>query len=142
MRGLTTAAALRALVLSLSLAPLVPGRSFAQEPVSGCDTGSCEPRDEGQPLAASDELAQAAARIRQSRTDFVLSLRHVLEALPGTYGDEGPALRAATGGMADALRRWDRALRVYQTPLEKVTGRADVHVALGTVWLERGRAKQ
>lgn len=72
----------------------------------------------------------------------MLALRRLLEALPGTYGDEGPALRAATVGMAEALGRWDRAIRAYQTPLEKVTGNADVHVALGTVQLERGRAKQ
>jgi tetratricopeptide (TPR) repeat protein len=143
MRGVATAVALRALlVLALLLAPLVPGRAFAQEPVSDCDTGDCAPRGAGQRETASDELAQSAARIRQARTDFVLSLRHLLEALPGTYGDEGPALRAATAGMADALRRWDRAIRAYQTPLEKVTGQADVHVALGTVLLERGRAKQ
>ena len=137
-----TAVALRALlVLALLLAPLVPGRAFAQDPAPECDTGDCAPRGAGQG-SSSDELAQSAARIRQARTDFVLSLRHLLEALPGTYGDEGPALRAATAGMAEALRRWDRAIRAYQTPLEKVTGQADVHVALGTVLLERGRAKQ
>ncbi len=70
----------------------------------------------------SDELAQSAARIRQARTDFVLSLRRLLEALPGTHGDEGPALRAATAGMSEALGRWDRAIRAYQAPLEKATG--------------------
>ena len=89
-----------------------------------------------------DACAQSAARIRQARTDFVLSLRRLLEALPGTYGDEGPALRTATAGMAEALGRWDRAIRAYQAPLEKVTGNADVHMALGTVHLERGRPKQ
>ena len=137
------AVALRALlVLALLLAPLVPDRAFAQDPAPECDTGDCAPRGAGQGDASSDELAHSAARIRQARTDFVLSLRHLLEALPGTYGDEGPALRAATAGMAEALRRWDRAIRAYQTPLEKVTGQADVHVALGTVLLERGRAKQ
>jgi tetratricopeptide (TPR) repeat protein len=135
MRGVRTAAARRALlVLALLLAPGAPGRALAQDPSRECDTGDCAP--------ASDELARLAARIRQARTDFVLSLRHLLEALPGTYGDEGPALRAATAGMAEALRRWDRAIRAYQTPLESVAGNADVHVALGTVQIERGRPNQ
>lgn len=136
---MATGLGLRALLVSALLwAPLAPVRALAQESVFECDTGDCA----GKRDTAPDELAQSAARIRQARTDFVRSLRHLLEALPGTYGDEGPALRAATAGMADALRRWDRAIRAYQTPLEKVVGQPDVHVALGTVLLERGRAKQ
>lgn len=129
-------------MLALLLAPGAPGRAFAQDPAPECETGDCALRGAGQADTASDELAQSAARIRQARTDFVLSLRHLLEALPGTYGDEGPALRAATAGMAEALGRWDRAIRAYQAPLQKVTGNADVHVALGTLQLERGRPKQ
>ena len=129
-------------MLALLLAPGAPGRVFAQDAAPACETGDCAPRGAGQGDTSSDDVAQSAARIRQARSDFVLSLRHLLEALPGTYGDEGPALRAATAGMAAALGRWDRAIRAYQTPLEKVTGNADVHVALGTVQLERGRPKQ
>ncbi len=135
MRGVRTAVARRALlVLALLLVAGAPGRAAAQDPPAECDTGDCAP--------ASDEIAQSAARIRPARTDFVLSLRHLLEGLPGTYGDEGPALRAATASMAEALRRWDRAIRTSQTPLEKVTGSVDVHVMLGIMQLERGRAAQ
>jgi len=135
IRAVRTAAARWALIaLTLLLAPGAPGRALAQDPVPQCDSGDC-----GHP---SDDLARSVAGIRQARADFVTSFRHLLEALPGTYGDEGPALRAATAGMARALGRWDRAVRAYQAPLEKMTGDADVHVALGTVQFERGRARQ
>lgn len=134
MRRVRIAVAPRALlVLVLLLDAGAPRRVSAQE-TTACDIVDC--------ASSSDGIGESAARIRQARTDFVLSFRHLLEALPGSYGDEGPALRAATAGMADALRRWDRAVRAYQSPLERVTGNADVHLALGTVQLERGRAKQ
>jgi tetratricopeptide (TPR) repeat protein len=122
------------IALALLLGPGAPGRALAQDAVPQCDPGDC-----GQ---ASDDLARSVALIRRARTDFVTSFRHLLEALPGTYGDEGPALRAAIAGMTQALGQWDRAVRAYQAPLEKMTGNPDVHVALGTVQLERGRARQ
>lgn len=121
-------------MLALLLMAGTPGRAVAQAPSPQCDTGDC--------AQASDDLARSAALIGQARADFVTSLRQLLEALPGTYGDEGTALRTAIAGMTQALGRWDRALREYQAPLEKVTGDADVHVALGTMQLERGRARQ
>jgi len=84
IRAVRTAAARWALIaLTLLLAPGPPGRALAQDPVPQCDSGDC-----GHP---SDDLARSVAGIRQARADFVTSFRHLLEALPGTYGDEGPA---------------------------------------------------
>ena len=131
MSGFFGAHALLALALLLAFG--TTSRAQRQE-LPDCDRDECR--------AASDDLAGLAARIQRARSDFVASLRRLLEALPGTFGDEGPALRAAIAGMAEALGRWDRAIRAYQIPLDKVTGNADVHVALGTVQLERGRPRQ
>jgi tetratricopeptide (TPR) repeat protein len=98
-----------------------------------CEAGDCR--------GVADDLADAATRIRQARTDFVAALRRFWEALPGTHGDEGPELRRALDAMSESLGRWDRAIRAYQMPLSGVAGNADVHVALGTIHFERGRPR-
>ena len=121
------------LALAVLLAPETPGRVHAQER-PGCEAGDCR--------SISDDLADSVARIQQARTDFVLSLRRLLESLPGTHGDEGPQLRSAIASMSEALGRWDRAIRAYQAPLASATGNPDVHVALGTVHFDRGRPQQ
>ena len=90
-----------------------------------------------------NHLVESVARIQQARTDFVWSLRRLLEALPGTHGDEGPQLlRSAIAGMSEALGRWDPAIRAYQALLASATGNPDVTLALGTVQFDRGRPQQ
>ena len=120
------------LALVVGLAILAPGPAFPQQSTE-CETDECR--------RVSDDLAEAAGRIQQARTDFVQALRRFAEALAGTYGDEGPELHRAVDTLAESLGRWDRAIRAYQAPLASVMGSPDVHVALGTVQFDRGRPR-
>ena len=133
MRGVRVPVGARAaLAVAILMAPGASDLAHAQERPE-CEAGDCR--------RVSDDLAESANRIRQARSDFVLALRRLLEALPGTHGDEGPALRGAVAALSEALGRWDRAIRAYQAPLISAAGNPDVHVALGTVQFERGRPR-
>jgi len=69
-----------------------------------------------------------------------------MEALPGTFGDEGPPLLASIEAMRTGLERWDAALQAYEIAetLELQHARAAEAAAArrllgGAVYLERGR---
>ena len=55
-------------------------------------------------------FAQPALETKQR---FVAGLIRFMEALPGTYGDEGPRLVSSLDEMEAGLRRWDAGLRAY-----------------------------
>src|SRR5882672_7494774 len=55
--------------------------------------------------------AQSTFETKQS---FVAGLIRFMEALPGTFGDEGPRLLASIEAMRTGLERWDAALRAYE----------------------------
>jgi tetratricopeptide (TPR) repeat protein len=110
---------------------------------SGQDTE--DPRDgelhrDTQPLSV--DIAAAAARVGEARGAFVSSLRQLVEGLPGTYGDEGPRLRAAASGMRASLARWDEAITRYGHALNVVNADANAQVALGSAYLDRGQVSQ
>ena len=66
------------------------------------------------------------------------ALRRLAEGLPGARGDEGPRIRTAVAEMRAALKQWDDALGGFRATLAAVGGSADVRVALGTAYLDRG----
>jgi tetratricopeptide (TPR) repeat protein len=84
------------------------------------------------------EIGAAAETTARARATFVAALRQFVEALPGTYGDEGPRIHASASDMATALARWDEALGNYRVALSAARG-ADAHAALGSTYLDRGR---
>jgi tetratricopeptide (TPR) repeat protein len=84
------------------------------------------------------EVGAAAARAGEAKTAFVTALRALAEGLPGARGDEGARIRTAVADMRAALKRWDDALGSFRATLETAGGSADVRVALGTAYLERG----
>src|SRR5262245_11032060 len=93
-------------------------------------------------LFSNATLAQPALETKQR---FVAGLIRFMEALPGTYGDEGPRLVTSLDEMEAGLRRWDAGLRGYEIAMrEQLLGAqpavaASLHVPLGSVLLERGR---
>ena len=119
------------LVLAILLVAGAPGRVFAQDPAPECETGDCR--------RASDELADPPpASVRRepiSCSRFGACSRRC----PVLTATRARRCALPSPALAEALGRWDRAIRAYQTPLAAVTGNADVHVALGTVQFERGR---
>ncbi len=87
------------------------------------------------------EIGEAAIATANAKTGFVAALRQFVEGLPGTFGDEGPRIRTALADMATALARWDDAIARYRDALNAGRG-AEVHVALGTTYLDRGRLRE
>jgi tetratricopeptide (TPR) repeat protein len=81
----------------------------------------------------------------QANYAFVAGLTQLINAVNGTFGDEGPALTAAVEAMTRGLAEWDAGIARVESGF-----RADVATApplaaarmratLGTVYLERGR---
>ena len=105
-------------------------------PVSGQENDDL--REPDSPQQRVREVATAAARASEGKSAFVAALRRFVEGLPGGYGDEGPRVRTAVGDMNAALARWDGAIRSYRAALNTVGDNAEGHVALGTMYLDRG----
>jgi tetratricopeptide (TPR) repeat protein len=81
----------------------------------------------------------------QAKDAFVEGLTQFINAVDGTFGDEGPALTAAVEAMARGLAEWDaRVAQVesgFRADVEKAAppAAARMRATLGTVYLERGR---
>jgi tetratricopeptide (TPR) repeat protein len=88
------------------------------------------------------DLQAAADQIQLERNAFVAALRQFLEALAGLYGDEGSVVLSQIDSMSDALDRWDKAIETYKKGLSEVGVRAEVHLALGSVYLDRGKGEE
>ncbi len=115
--------------LALAALLLCPPASSAQSD-AGCDTDECR--------RLTEDIGDASRRIQDGKTGFANALHLFLASTAGTYGDEGPLLRQHLDSAALALAQWDGAIRIYIRLLGPVTGNADVHVALGSVHLDRG----
>ena len=81
----------------------------------------------------------------QAKDAFVEGLTQLINAVDGTFGDEGPALQAAVEAMARGLAEWDaRVAQVeagFRTDVAAAApaAAARMRATLGTVYLERGR---
>jgi tetratricopeptide (TPR) repeat protein len=81
----------------------------------------------------------------QAKDAFVEGLTQLINAVDGTFGDEGPALHAAVEAMGRGLAEWDaRIARVeagFRADVAKANppAAARMRATLGTVYLERGR---
>jgi tetratricopeptide (TPR) repeat protein len=81
----------------------------------------------------------------QANDAFVEGLTRLINAVDGTYGDEGPALTAAVEAMTRGLAEWDmRVARVESGFRAEVAtaappAAARMRATLGSVYLERGR---
>jgi tetratricopeptide (TPR) repeat protein len=114
--------------LAFALAIGVPAGVAAQS--AACNTPAC---------TRQNQLWAPAAQIHDIKNQFVATIRQFVEALAGAYGDEGPRISAALASTERALTQWDDAIRVYETALSGMTEDAELHVALGTVYLDRHR---
>jgi tetratricopeptide (TPR) repeat protein len=71
--------------------------------------------------------------------EFVDALQRFTRAQAGTFGDEGPELRASASSMREALERWDRAVQQFQAEAERFFPSAEAHIVVATVLLDRHR---
>jgi len=108
-------------------------RSRAAQRAPECAGENCAP--------AVRQIWLAAAEIHQLKLQFVAALRQFTESQAGTFGDEGVALRSGLESMAKALARWDDAILEFEAGVARVARSAEIHVALGTVYLDRHRVE-
>ncbi len=116
--------------------------SAAQTPAE-CATAACARTalpviPDVSPVAARG-VWQDAAPIHQRKLQFVAALRAFTEAQSGTFGDEGPLLRAAIDAMDAALTAWDAAIAGFEARAARLAPDADVDVAVASVYLDRLR---
>ena len=92
-------------------------------------------------LAAVAVPSTAAAQ----RDGFLAAWVQFYQALPGSYGDEGPQLAAHLEKMTAALAAWDREIRDAEGQLQARLKGADantaleVHAVLAALYLDRSR---
>ena len=85
-------------------------------------------REQDAPQQVLRDLAASAARTAEAKAAFVASVRPLVEGLPGFE-------------MGAAKQRWDSAIRSYRVALNATGESAEGHVALGTMYLDRGLTK-
>ena len=124
------------------LLPLALARPAAAQSAVDCTTGVHDLESFAACGQGVNEAWVSATRIPERKQKFVAALRQFMEALPGTYGDEGRALLAGIGSMQKALGQWDAEIRAFETAVRAGTRTPDAHVALGTVYLDRSRVEE
>jgi len=125
-------AGIRFLALTL-IAPVGAGAQKSAE----CATSECAATTSSTP--AYNRLWVEAASIHKLKLEFVDGLQRFTRAQAGTFGDEGNELRLSLESMRDALDRWDRAVKQFQSDASRLNPVAEVHVAVATVLLDRHR---
>jgi tetratricopeptide (TPR) repeat protein len=88
---------------------------------------------------AQNQIWVPAAQIHEIKNQFVAAIRQFTEAVAGTFGDEGPRLTSSLEATRRLLVQWDAAIRTYENMIAALPPSAEVHVALGTVYLDRHR---
>src|SRR5262245_52663025 len=90
-------------------------------------------------LALIISLVRLAAQPPEPKDRIVEALRQFLQAIAGQYGDEGSSVGAAIDAMGMAIADWDRAVEADETAAASQPRTADLHGALGLVYLDRRR---
>jgi tetratricopeptide (TPR) repeat protein len=96
-------------------------------------------------LACFLVTSSATAQV-DSRSAFQDALGQFGLALIGQFGDEGPVLESSLAALQRALGAWDAVIDTSETAMEAERKGATpellvrLHVALGAVYLDRGRA--
>ncbi len=101
----------------------------AQSPAA-CTSADC---------LAQNQIWVPAAQIHEIKNQFVAAIRQFSEAVAGTFGDEGPRLMSSLEATRRVLAQWDQAIRAYESMMAALPQSAEIHVALGTVYLDRHR---
>ena len=104
-------------------------RTGAQSPAT-CTSADC---------LAQNQIWAPAAQLHEVKNQFVAAIRQFTEAVAGTFGDEGPRLTSSLEATRRVLAEWDEAIRTYESMMAARPPSAEVHVALGTVYLDRHR---
>src|SRR5437868_5887358 len=126
--------ALPAGLLAAGLASGAPGTAttaLAAQAATPCQGASCE-------LTVEDAFG-ALTQISRQKQEFVSAVRQLIVALAGTFGDEGPRITATLQSMSTVLASWDRSILLFEQRVRAGSRPAEVHLALGVVYLDRNR---
>ena len=118
-------------LLAACLAGGAPVPVLAGQAAAACQGASCE-------LTVEDAFA-AVTQISRQKQEFVGAVRQLILALAGTFGDEGPRIRATLQSMGTVLTAWDRSILQLEERVRAGNRPAEVHLALGVVYLDRYR---
>jgi tetratricopeptide (TPR) repeat protein len=113
----------------------------AQGPAE-CTGLDCAPRGAAPavtPDPAMQQVWQAAGELHQLKLRFVAALQRVTRAQAGTIGDEADELSAGIAAMRAALTEWDARVAQFDGATARLAPSAELHVARGTVFLDRHR---
>ena len=100
------------------------------QPAQDCGNRGC---------ASANQIWVPAAQIHEIKNQFVAAVRQFAGAMAGSYGDERSQILSSIASLDRARTQWDEAIRVYEETLAAFAETADVHVGLGTVYLDRAR---
>jgi tetratricopeptide (TPR) repeat protein len=96
-------------------------------------------------LALATFIVWPSHAYAQGKDAFVEGLTRLINAVDGTFGDEGPALQAAVEAMARGLTEWDASVAKVESGFRAdvasaaPAAAARMRATLGTVYLDRGR---
>ena len=124
-------------VIRLSMLAALLTHPAAAPAASAQSAAACAGRD----CATPDQLWAGVAQIHQVKNEFVVALRQFAELAAGFYGDEGGRLPSSLDAMSHALAEWDRAIRTYEMAYGTTGDNAELHLTLGSIYLDRSRVK-
>jgi tetratricopeptide (TPR) repeat protein len=122
----------------VALALVISLLGLAAEPPSECRNGAAASGRERNCSRAAPQAA-SVARPLEPKDRFVEALRQFLQAIAGQYGDEGSSVWAALDAMGMAIADWDRAVEADEVTAASQPRTADLHGALGLIYLDRRR---
>ena len=93
----------------------------------------------GRGCASFNQIWVPAAQIHEIKNQFVAAVRQFAGAMAGSYGDERSQILSSIASLDRARTQWDAAIKVYEETLSAFAETADIHVGLGTVYLDRAR---
>lgn len=103
-------------------------------------TAQSAPACAGQACPSAADLWTRAAQLHQFKNELVIAIRQLAEAVDGSFGDEGPVIVSGLDAVQRAVTRWDQEILAYETAFRPTAAAsADVHLALGSVYLDRNR---
>jgi tetratricopeptide (TPR) repeat protein len=89
--------------------------------------------------------ALASGQVADPKAAFAEALGQFSLALDGAFGDEGPRILSSLDALDRGLAQWDETIKRYEAGMAEETKNADpklaalAHIALGGVYLDRGR---
>src|SRR5688500_959316 len=131
------------LLVGLVLGTVLGGGSARAQGAGECTSVDCGPRSAQTPLAPSpsamQQVWQAAGALHEGKLQLIATIQRVTQAQAGLFGDERPQLESAIAAMRRALEAWDEGVVRFMAGTSRVTVSAELHVARGTVLLDRHR---